>query len=49
MLPPTEMACMRQCLKTSWSARYVAYNSVRGCRMPVVALSFNKRVIYQKS
>ena len=40
---------LHQQLKTSWSARYVAYNSVRGCRMSVVALSFNKRVIYQES
>src|SRR5204862_7620044 len=49
ILPPTEIACMRQCLKTSWASSYVAYNSVRGCRMSGVALSFNKRVIYQES
>jgi len=40
---------LHQQLNKSGSARYVAYNSVRGCRMSIVALSFNKRVIYQES
>jgi hypothetical protein len=48
MLPPTEMACLRQCLKTSWPARYVAYDGVRRSRMSVVALPFDEGVVYQK-
>jgi hypothetical protein len=35
MLSPTEMACMRQCLKTSWSARYVAYNTDVSVSVPL--------------
>jgi hypothetical protein len=47
--PPSEMACLRQRLKTLGSARYVAYDGVSRSRMSVVALPFNKSVIYQKS
>jgi len=43
------MACMRQCLKTSWAARYVPYNSVSGSRMSIIALSFNECVVHQQS
>ena len=40
---------LHQQLKTSWSARYVAYDSVGGGRMSIVPLAFNKRVIHQQS
>ena len=35
--------------ETLRSARYVAYDSVRGGRMSVVALAFNEGVVYQES
>jgi len=49
VLPATEITRLRQSLKGSWSARYVAYDSVGGGRMSIVPLSFNECVIHQES
>ncbi len=46
-LPHGGMPRLQQCLKGSRSARYVAYDSVRGGRMSVIALPFNEGVVNQ--
>jgi len=39
---------LQECLAKSRSARHVAYDGVRGCRVSVVTLPFNKGVVHQE-